>query len=197
MVLPVPTPIWGNIMVTTTPALADITIDGKPYGQTPNAIRNILEGEHKVEIRKYGYLAYSTTINVKEGQTVEVGGKLRNSDVEDSTLPSRPAIAKDIFDVVEEMPSFPDGKAALMAYLRKSIEYPLEALEKDAQGRVVCTFVVERDGSITDIRVLKSIDPSLDKEAVRVISEMPKWIPGKHKGKVVRVKYTMPVTFRL
>lgn len=95
VVLPVPTPILGNIMVTTTPALADITIDGKPYGQTPNAIRNILEGEHTVEIRKYGYLAYSTTINVKEGQTVEVGGKLRNSDVEDYSLPSRSAIAKD------------------------------------------------------------------------------------------------------
>lgn len=95
VVLPVPTPILGNIMVTTTPAFADITIDGKPYGQTPNAIRNILEGEHTVEIRKYGYLAYSTTINVKEGQTVEVGGKLRNSDVEDSSLPSRSAIAKD------------------------------------------------------------------------------------------------------
>lgn len=95
VVLPVPTPILGNIMVTTTPALADITIDGKPYGQTPNAIRNILEGEHTIEIRKFGYLAYSTTINVKEGQTVEVGGKLRNSDVEDSSLPSRSAIAKD------------------------------------------------------------------------------------------------------
>ena len=98
VVLPVPTPILGNIMVTTTPALADITIDGKPYGQTPNAIRNILEGEHTVEIRKYGYLAYSTTINVKEGQTVKVGGKLQNSNVKDSSRssqPSRSFIAKD------------------------------------------------------------------------------------------------------
>ena len=78
-----------------------------------------------------------------------------------------------------------------------SIKYPPEAEEQGIQGRVVCTFIVERDGSITDIRVVKSTDPSLDKEAVRVIGEMPKWNPGKHKGEAVRVKYTFPVTFRL
>ena len=102
-----------------------------------------------------------------------------------------------VFDVVEQMPSFPGGMAALMAYLQKSIKYPPVAEENGIQGRVVCTFVVERDGSVTDVRVAKSVDPSLDKEAVRVVSAMPKWIPGKQNGQSVRVKYTLPVTFRL
>ena len=102
-----------------------------------------------------------------------------------------------VFDVVEQMPSFPGGMAALMAYLQKSIKYPPVAEENGIQGRVVCTFVVERDGSVTDVKVAKSVDPSLDKEAVRVVSAMPKWIPGKQNGQSVRVKYTLPVTFRL
>ena len=102
-----------------------------------------------------------------------------------------------VFEVVEQMPSFPGGMAALMAYLQKSIKYPPVAEENGIQGRVVCTFVVERDGSVTDVRVAKSVDPSLDKEAVRVVSAMPKWIPGKQNGQSVRVKYTLPVTFRL
>ncbi len=102
-----------------------------------------------------------------------------------------------VFDVVEQMPSFPGGMAALMAYLQKSIKYPPIAEENGIQGRVVCTFVVERDGSVTDVRVAKSVDPSLDKEAVRVVSAMPKWIPGRQNGQSVRVKYTLPVTFRL
>lgn len=102
-----------------------------------------------------------------------------------------------VFDVVEQMPSFPGGMAALRAYLQKSIKYPPVAEENGIQGRVVCTFVVERDGSVTDVRVAKSVDPSLDKEAVRVVSAMPRWIPGKQNGQSVRVKYTLPVTFRL
>jgi protein TonB len=102
-----------------------------------------------------------------------------------------------VFDVVEQMPSFPGGPSALMQYLSSNIKYPVVAEENGVQGRVVCTFVVERDGSITDVRVVKSVDPSLDKEAVRVVKGMPKWIPGKQNGSAVRVKYTVPVTFRL
>ena len=102
-----------------------------------------------------------------------------------------------VFEVVEQMPSFPGGMNALMDYLRKSIKYPPVAEENGIQGRVVCSFVVERDGSVTDVRVAKSVDPSLDKEAVRVVSTMPKWIPGRQNGQSVRVKYTLPVTFRL
>ena len=102
-----------------------------------------------------------------------------------------------VFEVVEQMPSFPGGDAALMSFLSKNIHYPAIAEENGIQGRVVATFVVERDGSITDVKVVKSIDPSLDKEAVRVLKSMPKWIPGKQNGSPVRVKYTVPVTFRL
>ena len=102
-----------------------------------------------------------------------------------------------VFDVVEQMPSFPGGPSALMQYLNSNIKYPVVAEENGVQGRVVCTFVVEKDGSITDVRVIKSVDPSLDKEAVRVVKSMPKWIPGKQNGSAVRVKYTVPVTFRL
>jgi protein TonB len=102
-----------------------------------------------------------------------------------------------VFDVVEQMPSFPGGPSALMQYLSSNIKYPVVAEENGVQGRVVCTFVVEKDGSITDVRVVKSVDPSLDKEAMRVVKGMPKWIPGKQNGSAVRVKYTVPVTFRL
>ena len=102
-----------------------------------------------------------------------------------------------VFDVVEQMPSFPGGPSALMQYLNSNIKYPVVAEENGVQGRVVCTFVVEKDGSITDVRVVKSVDPSLDKEAQRVVKSMPKWIPGKQNGSAVRVKYTVPVTFRL
>ncbi|MBR6128204.1 MAG: TonB family protein [Prevotella sp.] len=102
-----------------------------------------------------------------------------------------------VFDVVEQMPSFPGGDAELMKFLNSHIKYPAVAEENGIQGRVVATFVVERDGSITDVKVIKSVDPSLDKEAIRVLKSMPKWIPGKQNGSAVRVKYTVPVTFRL
>ena len=102
-----------------------------------------------------------------------------------------------IFTVVEQMPLFPGGDAALMAYLRDNIHYPTVAAENGVQGRVVVGFVVERDGSITDVNVLRSVDPSLDREAMRVVKGMPRWTPGKQNGSAVRVKYQVPVTFRL
>ena len=102
-----------------------------------------------------------------------------------------------IFTVVETMPQFPGGDAALLQFLAKSIKYPVIAQENGIQGRVICAFVVNRDGSIVDAEVLRGVDPSLDKEALRVINTMPKWSPGKQRGKPVRVKYTVPITFRL
>ena len=102
-----------------------------------------------------------------------------------------------VFDVVEQMPSFPGGNAALMEYLSKNAKYPVLAQENGVQGRVVVSFVVERDGSITDVNLVRSVDPSLDREAARVVSSMPKWIPGKQNGSTVRVKYNVPVQFRL
>lgn len=102
-----------------------------------------------------------------------------------------------VFDVVEQMPSFPGGNSALMEYLHNNVKYPVVAQENGVQGRVVVSFVVEKDGSITDVRVVRSVDPSLDREASRVVSSMPKWIPGKQNGSAVRVKYNVPVSFRL
>lgn len=102
-----------------------------------------------------------------------------------------------IFDIVEQMPAFPGGPAALMKWLSENMRYPVVAQENGVQGRVVVAFVVERDGSITDVRVARGVDPSLDKEAVRVVSNMPKWNPGKQNGQAVRVKYNVPVSFRL
>jgi periplasmic protein TonB len=113
---------------------------------------------------------------------------------------SGPAIDEDVdvvFVVVESMPSFPGGEGALMKYLSDNIKYPVIAQETGTQGRVICQFVVNRDGSIVDIEVVRSVDKSLDAEAVRVISRMPRWTPGKQRGKTVRVKYTLPVNFRL
>lgn len=106
-------------------------------------------------------------------------------------------VEEEIFDVVEEMPEFPGGMAALMQYLGKNIKYPTIAQETGIQGRVIVQFVVNRDGSIVDAKVVRSVDPYLDKEAIRVISSMPKWKPGKQRNKAVRVKYTLPVMFRL
>ena len=103
-----------------------------------------------------------------------------------------------IFEVVEQMPEFPNGgMAGLMQYLSKNIKYPTIAQENGTQGRVTVQFVVNRDGSIVDAEVLRGVDPYLDKEAIRVISSMPKWKPGMQRGKAVRVKYTVPVMFRL
>ena len=114
------------------------------------------------------------------------------------TEPVKPKVEESkVFEVVEQMPSFPGGDVALMQYLSKNIKYPPVAEEMGIQGRVICTFVVERDGSVSDIRIARSVDPSLDKEAIRVVSGMPKWIPGRQNGQSVRVKYTLPVTFRL
>jgi TonB family protein len=102
-----------------------------------------------------------------------------------------------VYDVVEQMPEFPGGPAVLYETLVKSIQYPEEARIKGAQGRAIVTFVVEKDGSISNARVVKSVDPSLDAEALRVINTMPKWNPGKQNGEPVRVKYTVPVSFKL
>lgn len=102
-----------------------------------------------------------------------------------------------IFEVVEEAPEFPGGMGALMKFLGSNIKYPTIAQENGVQGRVIVQFVVNKDGSIVDAKVMRSVDPYLDKEALRVVSSMPKWKPGKQRGKAVRCRYTVPVMFRL
>jgi protein TonB len=131
-----------------------------------------------------------------EGNDETAGEVLKAKEVIAEPEPPKVEETK-VFDVVEQMPSFPGGQGALMQWLASNIKYPVVAEENGVQGRVVCTFVVERDGSITDVKVVRGVDPSLDKEAVRVLKQMPSWIPGKQNGSAVRVKYTVPVTFKL
>ena len=100
-------------------------------------------------------------------------------------------------DVVEDMPEFPGGSQKLLEYLKENTHYPEIAEKNGVQGRVVVTFVVEKDGSITEAKIVKSVDQSLDEEAFRVVKSMPKWKPGMCNGEPTRVKYTVPITFRL
>lgn len=102
-----------------------------------------------------------------------------------------------VFDIVEQQPQFPGGQNALTQWLGANMKYPQIAEENGIEGRVMMQFIVRSTGEITDIKVARSVDPSLDKEAIRVISSMPKWIPGKQGGEAVNVRYTMPLTFRL
>ena len=128
-------------------------------------------------------------------RTVEA---VRN-DIAVATPPpaTKEEVTQKVFDVVEVMPSFPGGPSALLQYLSSHVKYPVVAQENGIQGRVTISFVVERDGSITDVRVAKSVDPSLDREAARVVSSMPRWNPGKQNGSAVRVKFNVPVQFKL
>ena len=102
-----------------------------------------------------------------------------------------------IFQVVETEPEFPGGMAELMKYLEKNLRYPQICKEQGVQGRVIVQFVVNTDSTITDVNVIKSVNPHLDEEAVRVVKAMPKWNPGKQRGEPVRVRLFLPVTFRL
>lgn len=106
-------------------------------------------------------------------------------------------VTEEIFVVVEEQPEFPGGNTAMMKFLSDNIKYPVIAQENGIQGRVITNFVVERDGSISDVQVVRGVDPSLDKEAIRVIQSMPKWKAGRQRGSAVRVRFTLPVVFRL
>lgn len=105
--------------------------------------------------------------------------------------------SQQVFDVVEQMPEYPGGMQALFEYLSQNLKYPEDAKQQKIEGRVIAIFVVETDGSISNVEVVKPVFPSLDAEAVRVLSGMPKWKPGMQSGKVVRVKYTVPINFSL
>ena len=103
----------------------------------------------------------------------------------------------DAFDVVEEMPVYPGGMPAMMDFFNKNMKYPKEAFDAKQEGRVIAQFVVEKDGSITDAHIVKSVSPALDAEALRIVNAMPNWTPGRQNGKPVRVKYTVPISFKL
>jgi protein TonB len=146
-------------------------------------VLNVVENEVQTE---------RIEINTEENnEVVEIKAPVEQVVEEEET-------EEEIFMVVETMPEFPGGQAELFKYLSENVKYPVIAQENGIQGRVICQFVVNKDGSIVDVEVVRSGgDASLDKEAVRVIKSMPKWKPGKQRGKAVRVKYTVPVNFKL
>lgn len=127
----------------------------------------------------------------KEEEKVDV--KFVPTEVKPDTID----VQDEVLNVVEVMPEFPGGSKALMSYLAENIKYPKEAENAGMQGRVVVQFVVNTDGSIEDAKIARAVDPLLDQEAIRVINAMPKWKPGMQDGKKVRVKYTVPIMFRL
>ena len=145
-------------------------------------------------------------LNVVEDNVETESIDIQSEDAEDVVIEVAPPVevVEDeepedvIFVVVESMPEFPGGAQAMYKYLSENVKYPVIAQENGIQGRVICQFTVNKDGSLVDIEVVRSGgDASLDKEAVRVIRSMPKWKPGKQRGKPVRVKYTIPVNFKL
>ena len=133
----------------------------------------------------------------------DVKGTNEETGVDIATLPEHKVIVQEevkeekVFEIVEQPPSFPGGESAMYEWLSKNINYPVIAQENNIQGRVTCQFVVGRNGELEDVRVVRGVDPSLDKEAIRVIKSMPKWIPGRQGGNAVKVRYTLPVQFRL
>ena len=149
-----------------------------------------LNGEFAIDVQKgdalvAGYVGYASEALVVKDPTTRHVFELQKDD------------SNKIFDVVEEMPQFPGSVGKLFEYLAMNVRYPQEAADKCLQGRVIATFVVEKDGSVTNAMILKSVDPALDAEALRVVKAMPKWTPGKHNGEPVCVKYTVPISFRL
>jgi TonB family protein len=131
------------------------------------------------------------------GEKAKYGALIITTVKHQEEIDNEPLSQPDVFDKVDEMPHFPDGMAGLMQYLSTNVRYPKDAKESGTQGRVIVSFIVEKDGSISNAKVTKPTYSSLDEEALRVVSAMPKWVPGKQNGEAVRVKYAVPVSFRL
>jgi len=154
-----------------------------PEAPKVEEVLEIMDNESEVE---------ESTIQASDDTQAAVEVKYTPVEVEEEEVDEQ-----EIFQVVEEMPEFPGGMAECMKWLGKNIKYPQISQENGVQGRVIVQFVVNKDGTVVDPVVVRGVDPYLDKEALRVITQMPKWKPGKQRGKAVRVKYTVPVMFRL
>lgn len=165
-----------------------------PPADAPQIVEILDIVDNKEEIKEETIQSTEDTHTATSGPAVAISGPV---------APVGPAVVgeasdeDEIFDVAENMPQFPGGDEALMQFLSKNMKYPTLAQEQGIQGRVYIQFVVNKDGSIVDVKVYKSLDASCDKEALRVVKSMPKWSPGRSNGKPVRVKYTLPVLFRI
>ena len=123
--------------------------------------------------------------------------KIIDFPILDTTTGNRQTTVPEIYYVVEQMPRFPGGDTAMLKYIRENLRYPQAAIEKEIQGRVIVKLVVNTDGTLSDIYVIKPLDPQCDQEAIRIIQSMPRWIPGRHNGVAVPVYYLVPVTFKI
>ena len=176
-------PIFEEEMIPITEQEEPKQAPPPPEAPKVEEVLQIAENDAEVE---------ETTIKSSEDDNEAVEIKYVEPVVEEEE-----PVEEEIFQVVENMPEFPGGMGALMKFLGKNIKYPTIAQENGVQGRVIVQFVVNKDGTIVDPVVVRSVDPYLDKEALRVVKAMPKWKPGMQRGKTVRVKYTVPVTFKL
>ena len=175
---PTPTPIVGAIV--------------RVVGSTKGVVTN-QKGEFSIETSTGEALLF-TYVGYEPEQ---IGVAQLYKDNQDCAVHLKHTSTTKVYDVVEEMPQFPGGVGKMMEYLAVNLHYPKEAEAKGLQGRVIANFVIEPDGSITNAKVVKSLDPALDAEALRLVNAMPKWTPGKQGGVPMRVKYTIPITFRI
>ncbi len=136
-----------------------------------------------------------------EVEDIEINAEIDQTEVMEEYVPveveEEEVVEAEVFTIVEEMPGYPGGDLKMYEYLGKNIKYPQIARESGIQGRVFVNFVVEPDGSVSNVKVLRGIGGGCDEEAIRVVKSMPKWKPGKQRGKAVRVSYTLPVVFKL
>ena len=186
-------PIVGVSLALNAETVTDYVYNNdEPQKQVP-----VKKGRQNAAIKNNG----KTILQVVEAQDQKTEAEAPKSEQKQYeatvTYEIKEDSPQDVFDVVEKMPEFPGGVQELLGFLSKTIKYPAEAEKAGKQGRVIATFVVRKDGSISDARIVKSVDPLLDAEALRVINAMPAWIPGTQSGKPVNVKYTVPINFRL
>jgi protein TonB len=137
------------------------------------------------------------TISVADVKGTDEEHGIDVADLDENQQITEEVSEEQVFVIVEQMPSFPGGEEALRKFIAHSIKYPVIAQENGIQGKVYVTFVVDRDGSVTQAKIARGVDPSLDKEALRVVNSLPKWVPGKQGGKAVKVSYTVPISFVL
>ena len=209
---PVPEPLAGEVM--HTPDSTEMPNDSISNDSIPSDAY-LLEGdvlapepdtmkaeEKKTACKKDELLEIVGGIEEEEWDTegfVELNfdEAVEDEDLVEPNLLNDTLDGDEIYQTVEEMPKFPGGEAELFHYISKNIHYPQEAKEKGIQGRVFIGFVIEKDGSVSNIRNLRGVDSELDAEAIRVVKSMPKWKPGKHNGEFVRVSYQIPILFKL
>lgn len=206
-----------EVMLEVT-TLSDITMDTPEQKKEPEVIHvetpppplkstikftpPVIKADEKVndqdEIKSQEELAQSKlSISVADVKgTDEINGK-DIAELRENQQIANEEVEEKVFEVAEQAPAFPGGQAELMKWIQKELKYPSTAAESGIQGRVIIQFIVDKTGNIRDVKVVRTVDPDLDKEAIRVVKAMPRWIPGKQSGEAVSVRFTLPIYFKL